>query len=468
MKIIRKFFFLQLLLIIVVNINAQQALLYNQSDIYILQGENVYVHGGFLNSGNGQVINEGTVHVDGDWTNNASNQVFPTAIGTVRLSGADQTIGGTSPTGFGDLVLAGTGIKSLNINTEIAGTLALNDRELATQSNTLTILSSNVNTITRTTGFVSTSPTGALIRNTSGSGTWLFPVGSSNPVLGYRPVEIEPIGSGTATFQVTLANQNPTIAGYDINQHLAPVCLVNHKYYHKAKLNSGNGNVNLKYYYDNMADGAFTIPAAWNGTQWAPISNSNHTANSSPNLSSFSLNNFTLLNPSIIAFADSAPANGTPIIYEQNNILYAAQGNTFQWYLNGNMIQGATQSSYTPTTQGNYTVYVTLAGNCAFMSAEYYFYFVGIENTKNETNISIYPNPCTSYIILDFNQFVEGEVNYQIFNTAGKLIKDGFISDISNNRKYELNTENLNSGIYFIKIFNKNLHFTKKLIIFAK
>lgn len=447
---------------------AQQPLLYNQGSIYILAGENVYVHGGFLNSGNGQVTNGGILHVAGDWTNNASNQVFPTANGTIRLFGADQLIGGSNATGFGDLTLAGTGIKTLNINTTIAGVLSLNDRELSTQNYILTILSSDANAITRTSGFVSTAVNGSLLRNTNGTGTWLFPMGGSNPALGYRPVDVEPFGGGVGAFEVTLGNSNPTLAGYNINQYQSPVCLVNHKYFHKVKRVLGSGNVNLKYYYDNSADGAFTIPVTWSGTNWNIIGNSTHTSNSSPNLSSFNLSNFTLQNPSIIAFADSAPANGTPIIYELNNVLYAGQGNTFQWYLNGNIINGATQNSYTPTTQGVYSVFVSTSGSCSFMSGDYNFYFVDIKEQENNPGISVYPNPFTTYITLDINEYVDGDIEYMIYNNIGKLITQGLISDIKTSRKHTVDVYNLSPGIYFLKIINKNLHFTEKLIMFGK
>lgn len=447
---------------------SQQALLYNQGSIYVLPGENIYVHGGFQNSGNGQVTNSGTMHISGDWTNNASNQVFPSATGNVRLFGADQQIGGTNATGFGDLTLSGTGVKSLNLNTTIAGTLALNDRELATKSYVLTILSSDINAVTRTSGFVSTATNGSLLRNTNGTGTWLFPMGGSNPALGYRPLDIEPFGGGVGAFEVTLGNQNPTSAGYDITQYQSPVCLVNHKYFHKVKRVLGSGNINLDYYYDNIADGAFTIPVAWNGVNWSIISNSTHNSNSSPNLSSFSLPNFALQNPSIIAFADSAPANGTPIIYETNNILYAGQGNTFQWYLNGNVINGADQSSYTPTTQGTYSVFVTTSGSCSFMSADYYFYFVGVDIKENEPKIAIYPNPFTTYLTLNINEFVDGEVEYKIFSNTGKLIKEGIVNEISGSRQHSIDVNNFSSGVYFIKIVNKNLNFTEKLLMFGK
>jgi len=447
---------------------SQQTVLYNHGDIYIMTGENIYINGGFQNSGNAQIVNTGTIHVSGDWINNASNHVFPSATGTVRLYGGNQNIGGTNATDFANLTLEGTGVKALNINTSVANILALNDREIATQSNTLSILSTAANAITRTSGFVSTGINGSLIRNTNGAGTWLFPMGGSSPALGYRPVEINPFGGGTGAFDVTLANENPTISGYNISLFQSPICIVNHKYYHKVKRSAGSGNVNLNYYFDDTADGAFTLPVEWDGSLWEVIGGSVLIPGTSPVLSYFSLANFALQNPSIIAMADSAPANGTPIIYESNNILYAGQGTSFQWYLNGTLIPLATQNSYTPTTQGTYSVFVTIAGNCSFMSADYFFYFVGLEDVSNSPEIRVYPNPFSSHINLNINSFVQGEVFYKIFNAAGQLVKNGSVTQESGNREHVIHTDNLIPGVYFLNISNKNLHFTEKLIMFGR
>lgn len=73
------------------------------------------------------------------------------------------------------------------------------------------------------------------------------------------------------------------------------------------------------------------------------------------------------------------------------------------------------------------------------------------------SNISIYPNP-TSNIV-----FVEGltsDFNYKVFDIQGRTINDGII----NNQNNQVQLTNLNSGVYFIKIFDDNTSVTKKII----
>jgi hypothetical protein len=291
-------------------------------------------------------------------------------------------------------------------------------------------------------------------------------MGSALHSLGYRPLIIETVGSAAGTFEVSLQNQNPTSAGYDIEEHELPICLVNHKYFFTAKRSQGSGATNLKYYYNSQNDGNFTLPTQWTANQWKVIENHNHTVNPSPDLSFFTLPNYALASPSILTFADSAPANGTPIIYEINNVLYAGQGNTFQWYYNGNPIPNATQISYTPTAEGNYSVYVSTSGACAFMSANYYFTFTGtgIGNIDNQSFISIYPNPFINSITIDIGATsISEKLKCQLFNSTGKLVKEEMI-EFNSGSQQTISVENFSSGLYFIKIFNNQLLVTKKLI----
>lgn len=64
------------------------------------------------------------------------------------------------------------------------------------------------------------------------------------------------------------------------------------------------------------------------------------------------------------------PAN--PTITQTGTILQTASATTYQWYLNGNPIGGATSQTYNATTvAGDYTVEITNASGCSALSAVY-------------------------------------------------------------------------------------------------
>ncbi|MCH2224434.1 MAG: glycosyl hydrolase family 18 protein [Crocinitomicaceae bacterium] len=68
------------------------------------------------------------------------------------------------------------------------------------------------------------------------------------------------------------------------------------------------------------------------------------------------------------------PLPAAPSIVNNNGNLNAqSPGNTYQWFLNGVIINGATMETYTPTQTGDYTVEVTNPNGCSILSLLYTF-----------------------------------------------------------------------------------------------
>jgi hypothetical protein len=82
------------------------------------------------------------------------------------------------------------------------------------------------------------------------------------------------------------------------------------------------------------------------------------------------------------------------------------------------------------------------------------------------SEINIYPNPSSSNFYLNVNsyQFID-DVNLQICNYLGDIVlsKNIFIRNGLNTIPF--NTDNLSSGIYYIKTNQKGINITKKIII---
>jgi hypothetical protein len=102
-----------------------------------------------------------TIALEGNWTNNSSNVAFTTDAGTVILSGATQTIGGTNPSAFYNLSLTGDGIKTLAIGSTTvggrsaySGILSLGSSTLDLNGNRIDITNGSTNAITRTNGYI--------------------------------------------------------------------------------------------------------------------------------------------------------------------------------------------------------------------------------------------------------------------------------------------------------------------------
>lgn len=247
-----------------------------------LNGNVIYVNGNVSDLSNGVFENTGSIYLTGDWTNTAGNPAFTnTPGGTVIMTGGTQNIQGSSVTEFYNLTLSGGGVKQLNaIDAIIENTINLNDRELSTNTNTAFVTNTSVNAITRTSGFVSSLGSGALVRSTASTGIYLFPVGSSISPARYRPIDIVPSNGSANAFAVRMANTDASNEGFNIFQKESSIQNVNPLYYHRIRRDSGNASADVTIYFDATLDGNFAGIAHWqNQPRWEDINASTALSN---------------------------------------------------------------------------------------------------------------------------------------------------------------------------------------------
>ncbi len=84
--------------------------------------------------------------------------------------------------------------------------------------------------------------------------------------------------------------------------------------------------------------------------------------------------------------------------------LEAPQATSYQWYENGNLIQGATSQTYAVQNNGNYTVVITDVNGCQSTSEVYSVLNVGGSSYSLHANVSIYPNPNNGNFTISLRQ----------------------------------------------------------------
>lgn len=268
---------------------------YGGAVVYVSPGAQMYV-GGDLRIWDDTLINQGHVIVDGWFINDdqcggdgnpvpgnnglfeirgerwVNNGIFESGVGKVLFNGTDefQYIAGDSITWFYDLEIDSGRVKRLeNIDAYVKNHLELNDKEFATENETLFVTNANANAVSRgDSGFVSSLVGGALSRNTMSDDSYVFPVGSSLFTgYKYRPVIIKPDDTSARTYTVRYVNTNPSTSppGYDVTLHDDSTCFVNPDFWFEIKNTSGNPNAaaNLALTYDEQVEGAFNGIARW-------------------------------------------------------------------------------------------------------------------------------------------------------------------------------------------------------------
>lgn len=164
-------------------------------------------------------------------------------------------------------------------------------------------------------------------------------------------------------------------------------------------------------------------------------------------------------------------SNGCAVISQRRNIaIYPVpsvsiirQGDTlssfgavsYQWYLNGQPIAGATSSVYIAIGAGNYSVEITDANGCKAMSSP--VIITGIYDHLQDDLPEVFPNPVSENMIIKANSKWIGH-SFIIYDVIGQVVKESYITG-------ETTTENMAphpSGLYFIKFGGAVIRFMKQ------
>ena len=134
----------------------------------------------------------------------------------------------------------------------------------------------------------------------------------------------------------------------------------------------------------------------------------------------------------------------------------ATIADNYQWYINGNLINGATNNTYTATTDGYYQVEAISSNLCTSISDSVELIGTSInENTLSD--IKVYPNPSQG----TFNVLHTSQIDKLIItNLTGQILQQVSV----NNRSIQL-SPNLSPGIYLLNIYSDQLQLTYQLVI---
>lgn len=154
----------------------------------------------------------------------------------------------------------------------------------------------------------------------------------------------------------------------------------------------------------------------------------------------------------------------TPNITINGNILTSSSTTGNQWYLNGNIISGATQQNYTAQQNGNYHVVVTNANNCSAQSNTLAFTTVGIADLERVGVTSVYPNPTNGLLNIQFSDNQQ-DVQLEIYDVSGRVHIQKRVMTISQNSVETLNLDNLTTGVYTLRILTKENQATFRIVV---
>lgn len=152
----------------------------------------------------------------------------------------------------------------------------------------------------------------------------------------------------------------------------------------------------------------------------------------------------------------------TIVIMNNGQLISNQLGASYQWIDCNNSnspILGATNQSYTPVSNGNYAVVITLGG-CVATSICSAFITTGIESNNSipSNSIIIFPNPNNG----SFNIKTESESNFKIINDLGQTVKEVRLNSKNN---FNITIDDMSNGVYILVSLNNKQKINQKIII---
>lgn len=156
----------------------------------------------------------------------------------------------------------------------------------------------------------------------------------------------------------------------------------------------------------------------------------------------------------------------TPAIYQNGHLLYTDTSSySFQWFLDGTAIPGATGQLYTANTEGNYWVELTAYNGCVYTSAVQVVDFTSLANLElNNASLRIYPNPSEGSFLLEISNVDEQQLEMTILDISGRLVESRVLTSQESlvQEKVQLN---VSPGIFFVTISNGTAEIQQRIVV---
>jgi endonuclease I len=168
--------------------------------------------------------------------------------------------------------------------------------------------------------------------------------------------------------------------------------------------------------------------------------------------------------PCYIRFADLTPF--TPeFIFNNTTLTCIDPAQSYQWYLDGNPIAGATSATYDWTTAGNYSVEIQQFDQCPSFTSEVSLVGTAVEETMGiQFDLSVFPNPSESRVVVKTHASRPTAAQLNVLDMTGKVV---FTSNENLNGGLNLIAidEEISAGVYTVEIRSGESAQTTRLVI---
>ena len=157
----------------------------------------------------------------------------------------------------------------------------------------------------------------------------------------------------------------------------------------------------------------------------------------------------------------------SPVITQNGAALQSNIVTGNQWYLNGELVAGATGQTFVPQKSGNYQLKNVITTGCTAISLVYtYIKENAVVNTPNEIKMSVFPVPATTELNVTLVAPQDGDLTISLLNTIGKTVYTKTTAIKAGNFSTTFGVTDLYTGTYIIRaVLGQKVYSTKVIVV---
>lgn len=140
------------------------------------------------------------------------------------------------------------------------------------------------------------------------------------------------------------------------------------------------------------------------------------------------------------------------------------EGDTYQWYFEGDSIEGADQKQHVPRALGLYQVEVWVDGCKSALSVAYGLFPTSADDLFEAAGFKLYPNPASQKLYVEIPESMKGELSLAIFSLNGEVVWRQSVERSMTDR-IMLNLVAVPSGMYLLRIVHRTKYFQKSFLV---
>jgi hypothetical protein len=151
------------------------------------------------------------------------------------------------------------------------------------------------------------------------------------------------------------------------------------------------------------------------------------------------------------------------VITEQGPATFGAPvGSSYEWFMDGNPIAGATEQTLHLKEAGAYSVVVTDLKGCTMTSETKLFPVMATEDP--ELSLKVYPNPVKTHLFIEMENQYQGTLRITIRDMLGRVVQGIENEKTSSYFSQKLDVSALSAGMMFLDIEGENFVIRKKFL----